>query len=41
MSAPWRVVQWLSIAPKDTTTSDSAMSSAARGEAKPPEIPSA
>ena len=41
MSAPSRVVQRVSEAPKASTRSDAAISRAATGEAKPPEIPTA
>ena len=41
MSAPWRVVQWLTDAPATITRSAWGSSSAANGEANPPEIPSA
>ena len=39
-SSPWRVVQAVSEAPQATTRSASAISSAARGVEKPPEMPS-
>ena len=41
MSSPWRVVQWLSAAPNARTTSACGSSSAATGEANPPEMRSA
>jgi hypothetical protein len=41
MSAPSRVVQRVSEAPKASTRSASAISRPATGEAKPPEMPSA
>ena len=41
ISAPCLVVQWLTEAPTTITASAWGSSSAANGEAKPPEIPSA